>query len=45
MKPSKTTLILMAIAAAITIFGLVTGWYLFILLVLPLGWLFNKKEK
>lgn len=32
------------LAAAITIFGLITGWYLFIFLVFPLG-LFNFGKK
>lgn len=32
------------IAAAITIIGLVTGWYFFLLLVIPFS-LFNRKEK
>ena len=32
------------IAAAITIIGIITGWYFFLLLVIPFG-LFNKKNK
>lgn len=32
------------IAALITIIGLITGWYLFIFLIFPLG-LFNFKGK
>lgn len=35
----------MIAAAIITIIGLVTGWYLFIFLVLPLGFLFRKKKE
>ena len=31
------------VAAAITIFGIITGWYLFIFLVLPFG-LFNLNK-
>lgn len=34
------------LAAVITIIGLVTGWYLFFFLVLPLGFFsFGNKEK
>ncbi len=34
------------IAALITIIGLVTGWYLFIFLVIPFGFFkFGKKDK
>ncbi|MDX1761286.1 MAG: hypothetical protein R3218_03950 [Christiangramia sp.] len=32
------------IAAIITIFGLVTGWYFFLLLIFPLG-LFGSNKK
>jgi len=32
------------IAAAITIFGLITGWYIFILIALPFGF-FRKNER
>lgn len=32
------------IAAIITIIGIVTGWYFFLLLVFPLG-LFNSRKK
>lgn len=32
------------LAAAITIFGLITGWYLFIFLVIPFG-LFGSRKK
>ena len=33
------------LAAAITIFGIITGWYLFIFLVLPFGlFRFGKKD-
>ncbi len=35
---------IMVIAAAITIIGLLTEWYLFILVVFPLGFLFQKKR-
>tara|TARA_B100000508_G_C11404602_1_gene250095 strand:- start:129 stop:278 length:150 start_codon:yes stop_codon:yes gene_type:complete len=35
---------LMVIAAIITIFGLVTGKFLFFLIWLPLGFLFRKKK-
>ncbi len=30
------------IAAAITIFGLITGWYIFILIAIPFGFFRNK---
>jgi hypothetical protein len=34
------------LAAAITIFGLITGWYFFFLLVIPLGFFsFGKKDR
>lgn len=37
---------LMIIAAAITIVGLVPGWYFFLFLVFPFGLgIFNKKNK
>ncbi len=42
-KPNRIQWI-MVIAAAITIIGLLTGWYLFILVILPLGLFFKKKE-
>lgn len=38
----------MIAAAAVTIFGLVTGWYFFVFLVFPFGWRvfnINKKDK
>ncbi|WP_188442507.1 hypothetical protein [Planktosalinus lacus] len=43
---SKTVLIyiLMVIAALITIYGLVTGKFLFLLVLIPLGLLFSKKD-
>ncbi len=34
----------MIIAAAITVFGVITGRFFFLFLILPLGFLFNKKE-
>ncbi|MEH6407704.1 MAG: hypothetical protein V7767_10505 [Leeuwenhoekiella sp.] len=43
--PDKSTLF-MIIAAAVTIIGLVTGWYFFIFLVFPFGLgIFSKKDK
>ncbi len=42
-KLNKTQWI-MVIAAAITIIGLVTGRYLFIFAILPLGFLFKNKK-
>jgi len=36
---------LMVIAALITIIGLVTGKFLFLFVLLPLGFLFKKKGK
>lgn len=34
------------LAAAITIFGIITGWYLFIFLVIPFGFFnFGRKDK
>lgn len=45
MIPKKLHWILL-IGLAITIIGLVTGWYFFLLLILPLGFGFsNKNEK
>lgn len=35
----------MVIAAAITIFGAVTGKFLFFFIWFPLGWLFSSKKK
>ena len=32
------------IAAAITIFGLITGWYFFILIAIPFGFFRNKER-
>jgi hypothetical protein len=43
MKMSKSTWFYI-IAAAITILGIVTGWYFFFLIMLPLGF-FNFKDK
>ncbi|MBW4970166.1 hypothetical protein [Croceibacter atlanticus] len=40
----KTQWIIVIIATIITIVGLVTGWYMFFLVFLPLGFLFGKKE-
>lgn len=40
----NTKIILMVAAAVVTIVGLITGRYLFIFLVLPLGFLFNGKN-
>ena len=37
--------ILMPIAAAITIYGIVTGKFLFLLILLPLGFDFFRKGK
>jgi len=45
MKLSKTQTILALIAAAITIIGLVTGKFLFLVVWLPLGFLFKKKKE
>lgn len=43
---SKKVLInlLIGIAALITIYGLITGKYIFLLILLPLGFLRTKKE-
>lgn len=38
-------ILLMVIAALITIIGFVTGKFLFLFIWLPLGFLFQKKEK
>jgi hypothetical protein len=38
-------ILLMIIAALITIIGFVTGKFLFLFIWLPLGFLFKKKEK
>ncbi|MCA0132589.1 hypothetical protein [Winogradskyella alexanderae] len=35
---------LMAILALITIYGIITGKYLFLVLMFPIGFLFKKKE-
>ncbi|HBY68506.1 MAG TPA: hypothetical protein DEG69_12610 [Flavobacteriaceae bacterium] len=43
MKLTKLQLVLISIGVLITIIGLITGWYLFIFLWLPLGILFRKK--
>lgn len=43
MSSKNIKILLLFIAAAISLFGLVTGRYLFIFLVLPLGWLFKKR--
>lgn len=40
----QTQYILYAIAALITIIGLVTGKFLFLVLFIPLGLLFRKKK-
>ncbi|MDX1784015.1 MAG: hypothetical protein R3361_07640 [Aequorivita vladivostokensis] len=40
----KTKIILMVAAAVVTIVGLITGWYLFLFLMLPLGFLFKGKN-
>jgi len=44
MKLNSTNSIILIIAAAITIFGLVTGKFLFLFVWLPLGFLFKKKK-
>lgn len=44
-KNLKTSQIIMFVAAAITIIGVVTGKFLFIFLLVPLGFLFNKRKK
>lgn len=36
---------LFILAALITIIGIITGWYLFILLVIPFGFLSTGKKK
>jgi|TARA_R110002020_G_scaffold111085_10_gene256565 hypothetical protein len=38
-------ILLMIVAALITIIGFVTGKFLFLFIWLPLGFLFKKKEK
>jgi len=42
---SNYKIALMLLAAAITIFGLVTGKFLFLFILFPLGFLFSKKNK
>lgn len=42
---SSYKIALMLLAAGITIFGLVTGKFLFLFILFPLGFLFSKKEK
>jgi len=44
-KLNTIQILLVVVAAAITIFGLVTGKFLFLFIWLPLGFLFKKKEK
>ncbi|RZS90609.1 hypothetical protein EV197_3404 [Aquimarina brevivitae] len=44
MNWSKKNSWILGIAALITIIGIVTGWYLFIFVVLPLGLFFNKRK-
>ncbi|WP_170164419.1 hypothetical protein [Sinomicrobium pectinilyticum] len=41
-KNKKTSQIIMIIAAALTIIGVVTGKFFFLFLILPLGFLFNR---
>ena len=41
---SKYKILLMILAATITIVGFVTGKFLFLFIWLPLGFLFGKKE-
>ena len=41
----KTQHLIYIILAAITIYGLVTGRYLFLVFVLPLGLLWSRKDK
>ncbi|WP_008635133.1 hypothetical protein [Bizionia argentinensis] len=41
----KTKIVLMVLAAAVTIYGLVTGKFLFLLFVFPLGFSFFRKNK
>lgn len=43
-KNNKTLWIFLLIGLAITVIGLVTGKFLFIFILLPLGFLFNKKK-
>jgi flagellar biosynthesis component FlhA len=40
----NTKIILMVAAAVVTIVGLITGRYIFIFLMLPLGFLFKGKN-
>ncbi|WP_186992386.1 hypothetical protein [Constantimarinum furrinae] len=44
-KFKQYEIVLMVAAAAITIFGLITGKFLFVFVWLPLGFLFGKKRK
>ena len=44
MKLNSLNSLILIIAAAITIFGLVTGKFLFLFIWLPLGFLFRKKK-
>tara|TARA_R100000306_G_C4367549_1_gene138383 strand:+ start:1337 stop:1486 length:150 start_codon:yes stop_codon:yes gene_type:complete len=36
--------IILIAAAVVTLVGLLTGWYLFLFLWLPLGWFFGSKK-
>jgi flagellar biosynthesis component FlhA len=44
-KYKQYEIILMIVAAAITVFGLITGKYLFVFVWLPLGFLFGRKKE
>jgi len=44
MKRNQLKILLMVLAAAVTIYGVVSGKFLFLFLWLPLGFLFSKKK-
>ncbi|PVW15738.1 hypothetical protein DDV96_05575 [Marixanthomonas spongiae] len=44
MKLSKLQLILLSAGLILIIIGLITGWYLFVFIWLPLGWVFKNKK-
>jgi len=45
MSKSQWMYLLMVVAAAVTIYGLLTGKFFFLLILLPLGLFWRKREK
>jgi len=45
MSKSQWMYLLMVVAAAVTVYGLLTGQFLFLIILLPLGLFWRKKEK